>query len=71
MTDDSVPRSVPPEDSAHLRERAVAAAARLRELIEQARELQAQAASLRAEREMLLDELRFIRTAHRKVGPFP
>lgn len=71
MTDDPAPRSLPPKDLARLRERAAEAAARLRELIEQAREIQAHAVSLRTESRMLRDEVHFIRTARRKVDRFP
>lgn len=71
MTDDPDPRSLPPEDAVQLRKQAAEAAARLRELIEQARAFQAQAVSLRAERAMLLDEVRFRVMALRKVDRFP
>jgi uncharacterized coiled-coil DUF342 family protein len=71
MTDDPDPASLPTEDVAQLRERAVVAAARLRGLIEQAREIQAHAASLRVESDHLRDEARFLRTGRRKVDPFP
>jgi uncharacterized protein (DUF3084 family) len=71
MTDDQDRHALPSEDLAQLRAWAADAAARLRELVEQSRELQAQAASLLTENHVLREELRFRRTARLKVDPFP
>jgi len=69
MTDDRYPSSLLTEDLAHLRERALAAAAQA--LIDRARDLQERAASLRAENAMVLDEVCFRRMACRKRTRFP
>jgi uncharacterized protein (DUF3084 family) len=71
MTDDPDRHALPSEDLAQLRARAADATARLRELVEQSRELQAQAASLVAENHVLRDEVRFRVMALRKVDRFP
>lgn len=71
MTDDPAPRSIPVVDPGPLRARAMAAAARTRELIEVARAARAHAASLCTESAKVVDEVRFRRLARRKVDPFP
>jgi uncharacterized protein (DUF3084 family) len=73
MTDDPTPPSLslPPEDLAQLRARAADAAARLRELVEQSRELRVQAASLCAKNAMLRNELLFRQLGRGKVDRFP
>jgi uncharacterized protein (DUF3084 family) len=71
MTDDPDRHALPSEDLAQLRARAADVAARLRELVEQSRELRAQAASLVAENHVLRDELHFRLRASRKVDRFP
>jgi hypothetical protein len=69
MTNDRDSSSLPLEDLALLRARA--AAARLRRLVKATRDLQAQAASLRAENALLRDELCLRQVARGRVDRFP
>ena len=71
MTDEPTSRLLPVEDLAQCRERAAAAAARTKELIEEARAAREHAVSLLAENQMLLDKIRFRKMARRKRAYFP
>ena len=71
---DPASRPLSTEDPAQRLERAAAAVARTKELIEASRALRAArmgAASLRVEKAMERDEMRFRRMARGKVDPFP